>query len=188
MPSIGPKSGRGSVRYKSSTSRGIGLVEIAAIKASAATLLPELGAPEFMLTRSWTSEEEALRDLADARADDLRRGFTTRGPHRADWTLSFEGAPRREHLSRGQEKLCALACVLGQASVFAEIRGEWPIVCIDDLASELDQPHQRKLLLALANVGAQTLISGTQAPQAVHDVGAAPRMFHVELGEVRALI
>ena len=72
--------------------------------------------------------------------------------------------------------------------VFAEIRGEWPIVCIDDLASELDQPHQRKLLLALANVGAQTLISGTQAPQAVHDVGAAPRMFHVELGEVRALI
>jgi DNA replication and repair protein RecF len=159
-----------------------------AIMDSAASLLSELGTPRFALSDGWTSEDDALAELGGARADDLRRRFTTRGPHRADWSLSFELAPRREHLSRGQEKLCALACVLGQATVFANVRGEWPIVCIDDLASELDQPHQEKLLRVLATVDAQTLISGTEVPQALRDVGASPRMFHVEPGKVRPLI
>jgi DNA replication and repair protein RecF len=155
---------------------------------AARVLIPELGAPSLDLSPAWESEAQALAELAEARPDDVRRGFTTRGPHRADWSLTFEFAPRREHLSRGQEKLCALACVLGQATVFAQVRGEWPIVCIDDLASELDQPHQEKLLRALAGVDAQILISGTHAPHAIASVGARSRMFHVEPGSARPLI
>jgi DNA replication and repair protein RecF len=151
-------------------------------------VLPELGAASFVLSGGWADEGEAFAQLESARDDDLRRGFTTRGPHRADWTLSFERAPRREHLSRGQEKLGALGCILGQARVFAAQRGEWPIVCIDDLASELDAPHQEKLLRALCRVDAQILLTGTHEPSALAALPIAVARFHVEPGSVRALL
>src|SRR5262249_54279459 len=134
-----------------------------AIAVSLGTLLPELGDPTISLQNGWRSDDDPLEVLAASHEEDRRRGFTTRGPHRADWSISFEHAPRREHLSRGQEKLCALACILAQAEVFADARGEWPIVCVDDLASELDGPHQEVLVQALRAADAQILITGGAA-------------------------
>jgi len=160
----------------------------AATAAALATLLPELGRPTITLSDGWRSEGDPLDVLAAIRDDDLRRGFTTRGPHRADWSIAFEHAPRREHLSRGQEKLCALASILAQARVFAGTRGEWPIVCIDDLASELDGPHQEVLVKSLSAVDAQILITGTFAPEALARCSVAAAMFHVEPGHASRLL
>jgi DNA replication and repair protein RecF len=151
-------------------------------------LLPELGEARLALDGGWTDEAEALAQLGASRDEDTRRGFTTRGPHRADWSLAFEKAPKREHLSRGQEKLCALGCILGQARVFADGHGEWPIVCIDDLASELDGPHQEKLVRALLDTDAQILVTGTHQPEALSAVGVAAARFHVEPGRVTRLL
>ena len=81
-----------------------------------------------------------------ARDRDLAQGFTSVGPHRADWRIGYAGLPAREALSRGQEKLTALACVLAQARAYAADCRDWPVVCLDDLASELDLPHQRLVL------------------------------------------
>ncbi|MET0330579.1 MAG: DNA replication and repair protein RecF, partial [Dyella sp.] len=92
----------------------------------------------------------------------------------------------REHLSRGQEKLTALACVLAQAQVYRERRGEWPVVGLDDLASELDQAHQQAVVEQLLGDGAQVLISGTELPQALK--GRHVQMFHVEQGQVSPLL
>ena len=132
---------------------------------------------------------ELLAQLSErARDEDIRRGFTTRGPHRADWSIAFEHAPRREHFSRGQEKLCALGCILGQAQVFADGHGEWPVVCIDDLASELDGPHQEKLVRALHAADAQILVTGTHEPEALRIVGVDPKRFHVEPGKATRLL
>jgi DNA replication and repair protein RecF len=153
-----------------------------------ADLLPELGVARFLLEGGWADEAAALAELAAARDEDGRRGFTTRGPHRADWSIAFETAPKREHLSRGQEKLCALGCILGQARAYADSRGEWPIVCIDDLASELDTPHQEKLVRVLAVTDAQILVTGTHEPDALRAVGVAASRFHVEPGRVTQLL
>src|SRR5579859_1245151 len=81
-------------------------------------LLPELGKIELRYKRGWT-DGAGLGDLfAQQRGRDLARGHTTLGAHRADWAISFEHAPMREHLSRGQEKLTALGCMLAQASLY----------------------------------------------------------------------
>jgi DNA replication and repair protein RecF len=92
----------------------------------------------------------------------------------------------REHLSRGQEKLTALACMLAQAELYAERRGEWPIVCLDDLASELDHAHQAAVVAQLAAAHAQLLLTGTELPQALQ--GLPARVFHVEQGELARLL
>jgi DNA replication and repair protein RecF len=150
------------------------------VAARLGEIVAELGLARFQLSRGWRDEADALEKLAASRADDVRRGFTTQGPHRADWSIAFERAPRREHLSRGQEKLCALGCVLAQAELFAERRGEWPIVCIDDLASELDAAHQERLVRTLADTAAQILVTGTHWPAAFERLVEPPAKFHVE--------
>ncbi|GAB3032663.1 DNA replication/repair protein RecF [Oleiagrimonas citrea] len=146
-------------------------------------LVPELGAVRLEYRRGW-SEEQALGEALEQRRErDAMRGHTATGPHRADWHVVFEHAPQREHLSRGQEKLCALGCMLAQGSLYAESSGSWPIVCLDDLASELDQAHQRSVAAALASVQAQVLITGTDFVPALDGIDAT--LFHVEHGDVR---
>jgi DNA replication and repair protein RecF len=149
-------------------------------------LLPELGALELRYRRGWAEDRDLVQQLRELRGRDLARGHTTLGAHRADWSLSFEQAPLREHLSRGQEKLTALACLLAQAELYAECRGEWPIVCLDDLASELDQPHQAAVAAQLVAAGAQVLLTGTEVPQALQTLPS--RVFHVEQGQLTRLL
>lgn len=148
--------------------------------------LSELGQASFVLNRGWKDGVDLAEALADGRDRDRERGHTGRGPHRADWSVGFEAAPRREHLSRGQEKLCALALVLAQARLYAEHVGEWPVLCFDDLASELDQTHQELVVAVAAASEAQVLVTGTELPISLESGSRPVRVFHVEQGRIRA--
>ena len=150
------------------------------LQSQAQRLLPELGSLECRYRRGWSDERDLGEQLAEQRGKDLARGHTTVGVHRADWSLGFEHAPLREHLSRGQEKLTALSCLLAQAGLHAERRGEWPLMCLDDLASELDQAHQEAVLAQLQASGAQVLVSGTELPAPMASLPV--HVFHVEHG------
>ncbi|HWU77553.1 MAG TPA: DNA replication/repair protein RecF [Rhodanobacter sp.] len=154
--------------------------------AAAGGLLPEMGALELRYRRGWSDEVDLQQQLRELRVRDLARGHTTLGPHRADWMISYEHAPLREHLSRGQEKLTALACMLAQAALYAEHHREWPIVCLDDLASELDQAHQQAVVDQLLSANAQVLLTGTELPQALQSLPA--KVFHVEQGRLTSLL
>jgi len=151
-----------------------------------ATYLAELGPAAIEFRPGWKRSEIPLADALILNRDrDIGSGHTTVGPHRADWRLGFAGLAGGEALSRGQEKLAALACILGQAAgVAAEGRG-WPLVCLDDLASELDRRHQRQVLESVLASGAQVLLTGTQPPEALEELGLQPRTFHVEHGRLR---
>jgi DNA replication and repair protein RecF len=144
-------------------------------------LLPEAGTAELEFRPGWRREELALADaLLLARDRDLASGFTSVGPHRDDWRIVQARIPGREALSRGQAKLTALAALLAQAEQQAQARGDWPVVALDDLASELDRPHQRLVLERLRADGAQVIASGTEAPAGLEPGASQPRMFHVE--------
>lgn len=147
-------------------------------------LVPQLGAARFAAQSGWRREQVSLEDaLLLARERDLAAGFTSVGPHRADWSVEHTGRPAREALSRGQAKLTALAVLLAQAEDFAERRGQWPVVLLDDLASELDRAHQARLLAYLQQSGAQVFITGNEAPAALDGVGQVT-LFHVEHGNL----
>jgi DNA replication and repair protein RecF len=145
-------------------------------------LLPELGGVRLDYRRGWSEETDLAQVLVERRERDAWRGHTAAGPHRADWSVVYEHAPQREHLSRGQEKLCALGCLLAQGSLYAQHLGQWPVVCLDDLASELDPAHQRSVVQALEAAGAQVVITGTENVAAL--AAADPVVFHVEHGRI----
>lgn len=148
--------------------------------------LPELGEARIRSTPGWPADAELGAVLKETRGVDRVREHTTRGPHRADWSIRFERAMRREHLSRGQEKLCAIACVLAQAMVYREDHSEWPIVLLDDLPSELDKAHQDRVIRSLGE--SQILMTSTDVPEALQRTATSFRRFHVEQGRVKALV
>jgi DNA replication and repair protein RecF len=147
--------------------------------------LGELGPVTLSLQHGWKEGLSLADALEEGRSRDLERGFTGRGPHRADWSISFENAPRREHLSRGQEKLCALALVFAQARLYAEQCGEAPVLCLDDLASELDRDHQVRVVELAQASGAQVLVTGTELPAGLTESAQPLQVFHVEQGRIR---
>ncbi|HEY6941774.1 DNA replication/repair protein RecF [Dokdonella sp.] len=149
-----------------------------------ASLLPELGEPAIEFDPGYDDSTPLEQVLHERFARDLARGSTGRGPHRADWSIAFAAARRRDHLSRGQQKLSAFAFVLAQAQLYADRAGEWPIICLDDLASEIDAQHQRRVLREVAASGAQVFLTGTEVPTALVDTVPDAAMFHVEHGQV----
>lgn len=152
-----------------------------------ASFVPELGEPFLEYRPGWKRAELSLADsLLLNRERDMATGHTTSGPHRADWRIGFSRLPGGEALSRGQEKLTALVCILGQARHLAALHGHWPVVCLDDLASELDTVHQELVLRAIVGSGAQVLLTGTQQPAINSEAqGRGLALFHVEHGVVR---
>jgi DNA replication and repair protein RecF len=156
----------------------------ARLAAVAGDLLPSLGRASLHFQPGWRRHDLSLADaLLLARERDLIAGYTSIGPHRADWRIDYTARPAREALSRGQAKLSALACLLAQAEDYAERRGEWPVVALDDLTSELDRRHQQQLQDRLRRSGAQIFITGTERPQAL-DRKAGEVWFHVERGQI----
>jgi DNA replication and repair protein RecF len=151
-------------------------------------LAPMLGHVSLEYLPGWRRETLSLADaLLLARERDQLAGYTTVGPHRADWRIGFPTLPGREALSRGQAKLTALAATLAQAQHHAEIRGEWPVIALDDLGSELDREHQSRVLQRLVDSHAQVFITGTEMPATLAELGVATRRFHVEHRGVRAV-
>ena len=151
-------------------------------------LLPDLGEPVLHYLPGWSAERDLLLALGESHGADRQRGHTTRGPHRADWKLGFERATRREQLSRGQEKLCAIACMLAQAELYQVDHGEWPIVVLDDLPSELDLAHQSVVIEGLTGEAAQVFLTSTEVPRCLLEAGVPFHSFHVEQGRVTALL
>jgi len=150
-----------------------------------ADLAPALGVAELSYQPGWRRDELSLSDaLLLVRERDLVTGHTSVGPHRADWRFGFGGLPGREALSRGQAKLTALAALLAQAAHYAEAKGDWPVVALDDLASELDRNHQRRVLDQLVASGAQIFVTGTETPPGLAAMNVEVRRFHVEHGEI----
>lgn len=152
-----------------------------------AALFPGAGSIVLGLQPGWKAQELALADaLLLSRARDQGQGHTTIGPHRADLRLQFGQLPGRESLSRGQAKLAALSLLIAQAAHLAEHDGVWPVLQLDDLASELDRHHQQRVLQYLHGCGAQVFVTGTEPPAGLSGLGIDVTTFHVEHGVFRA--
>lgn len=142
-------------------------------------LVPELGKVCVEYRPGWDTATELLHQFATLRAREREQGFTQRGVHRADWFLRFEGIARRDHLSRGQAKAIALVCVLAQTRWLRDRIGEFPLLCLDDLNSELDAEHVAKVLEWVGGVPIQAWLTSTSVP-APTNADPGVRVFHVK--------
>jgi len=73
---------------------------------------------------------------------------------------------------------------MAQAENYAHRKNEWPVVCMDDLASELDLQHQEQVLSHLAASNAQVILTATETPAIFDNKLVTQARFHVKHGLV----
>ena len=78
------------------------------------------------------------------------------------------------------------AMMMAQAQLICD-SGERPILLLDDLASEFDDIHVKKVLKAGLNLGVQIWITGTDLLPFMHPGDSSFRVFHVKHGAVSVL-
>jgi DNA replication and repair protein RecF len=121
--------------------------------------------------RSWEGD---LRDaLAHSRADDLRRGVNTVGPHRDDVVLRIEGREARTHASQGEQRSLALALRLGVHQLVRERTELEPTLLLDDVFSELD-PGRSRALVAELPPGQSLLTTAVPLPEGIEVARVVP--------------
>lgn len=140
---------------------------------------------EMHYMRGWTPDASLLEALHASRLRDQNRGMSLCGPHRADVILRLHGRPAREVLSRGQQKLVAIAMVMSQLRLLQEATGSRATLLIDDPAAELDQPHLVRFIDQVNQLHCQLVLTSLHA-DAAH-FGAPHRVFHVEQGRVETV-
>ena len=117
--------------------------------------------------------------LAEARAQELRRGVSLVGPHRDDVTLSVGGLAARTQASQGEQRTLALALRLAAHQVVADEVGEPPLLLLDDVFSELDAQRSRALFDYLPP-GQALLTTTGPVPEGAHP----ERLLHVVDGRI----
>lgn len=80
------------------------------------------------------------------RPNDLYLKNTTSGPHRDDIEILINGISARKFGSQGQQRSASLALKLGEAEIINDLKGEHPIILLDDVMSELDSTRQNYIL------------------------------------------
>jgi len=146
-----------------------------------------LDLPAHFEFRSGWAQEKTFAEVLGAGLDrDRAMGSTQAGPHRAELVVSVDGHPARHRLSRGQQKLCAAALVLGQGRFVKEEMNRGLTLLVDEPAAELDADHLGRLFRAILSVDAQVFITALD-PDAL-GISGESRVFHVEHGEVGNLV
>ena len=132
------------------------------------------------------TEDQFRQSLAAASRRERATGSTAVGPHRDDFSLLINELDMGTFASRGQARTLALALRLAEASFLAKVRGEGPIVLLDDVLSEMDSTR-RSRVLEKATQYEQTLITTTDLEPVRKHFGPAAAYFQVEGSGVRPL-
>lgn len=80
------------------------------------------------------------------REKDFQLRYTSSGCQRDDVSLKINGVDVRTFGSQGQLRTVALSLKLAELRIFKDIIGEYPVMILDDVLSELDLDRQRRLL------------------------------------------
>ncbi len=125
--------------------------------------------------------EEAMLELLEKNHEiDIKRTFTTVGPHKDDIIIKLGETDLRYFGSQGQQRTATLALKLTELEMMKEDLGEYPILLLDDVLSELDLTRQKMLLDKIKDV--QTIITVAQPVEIFKDMKV--NYFRVEKGKV----
>jgi DNA replication and repair protein RecF len=102
--------------------------------------------------------------LAEGRRRDMAAGRTLAGPHRADLEAVYAAkAMPAAQCSTGEQKALLIALVLSNARAVAARVGTAPVLLLDEVAAHLDPGRRAALFDELVALGAQAMLTGTEA-------------------------
>ena len=129
--------------------------------------------------------ENLAESVHNSRAEDLRRGTTSVGPHHDDLAISLDGRPARSYASQGEQRTAVVSLKLAEAALIERRTGERPVLLLDDVLSELDG-ERRAALLAEVAAGGQVIVTSVDAGPFPAEMMARAKVWTVTEGRIEA--
>ena len=126
-------------------------------------------------------KEKLYTEFSSNYERDIRLGYTASGPHRDDFDIEINGVDAKNYASQGQTRTAALSIKLAEVEIFKELSGEYPVLVLDDVMSELDLPRRKKLVERTS--GLQTILTCTHAERVLY--GLETNKIRVEGGKIK---
>ncbi|OMI27386.1 DNA replication/repair protein RecF [Bacillus haynesii] len=130
------------------------------------------------LSKMINSYQETFSKLRDK---EIERGVSLSGPHRDDVLFYVNGRDVQTYGSQGQQRTTALSLKLAEIDLIQEEIGEYPILLLDDVLSELDDYRQSHLLHTIQG-RVQTFVTTTSVDGIDHKTLNEAEIFRVENG------
>lgn len=145
--------------------------------------------PEFSFDLSYYSGWDSSVSLADyllQRKDSERRyGYTSYGPHKADFKIKIGGIAAVEILSRGQLRMLVAALQLAQTKHLFKEKSQSGLFLLDDIGAELDEDKRKLFINELIDTASQVFVTAIEKQQLFEPTHITNRkVFHVEHGRV----
>jgi DNA replication and repair protein RecF len=137
------------------------LSRISQAQEGAETTFPQ---SELSLIYPEGNPEDLAQALAEGRRRDMAAGRTLIGPHRADMAAVYVAkGVAADQCSTGEQKALLLSLVLANARALAADLGQAPVLLLDEVAAHLDADRRIALYDEICALGAQALMTGTEA-------------------------
>lgn len=117
----------------------------------------------YINTSGLSIKADLQKEFDKVKLKEIDLGYTCVGPHRDDLIFKINGMDCKYYSSQGQQRTVALVVKLSLMEVIKNEIGEYPILLLDDVLSELDQNRQDRLIELISKY--QTLISCTKIPE-----------------------
>ncbi|NEZ47851.1 DNA replication/repair protein RecF [Clostridium niameyense] len=129
------------------------------------------------------AEDELLSKLAKNRKKDIERFTTNIGPHRDDFFVTINDIDTRTFGSQGQQRTSVLTLKFASLEIIKETIGEYPVLLLDDVLSELDSNRQKYVLKSIKNI--QTIITCTGMEEIEKYINKDSQVYLVTKGNIK---
>ncbi len=114
---------------------------------------------------------------------EVKRGYTLVGPHRDDLILKVNEYDVRLYGSQGQQRTTALALKLAELEFIKAETGQYPVLLLDDVMSELDL-SRRMFLLESIQDRIQTFVTATGLDYFPEKILEKAMLYKIKQGQI----
>lgn len=127
-----------------------------------------------------------LKGLLESRRTDMDKGFSSLGPHRDDFSILINQADAKNFGSQGQQRTAILTLKFASLGIIKEATGEYPVLLLDDVLSELDISRQKFILSKIDEI--QTIITMTGYENIEKRVIDGARIYRISEGTAEKVV
>lgn len=148
----------------------------------------QLGLPVDLSAQRSAFSHEEIRDgfqlaLTKRHRKDIQRGSTSIGPHRDEMRFLVNQIDLGNYGSRGQARTALLSLKFAEVDLMKARTGEWPVLLLDEVMSELD-PFRRQALMDLLEKAQQAFVTTTDLEMFDSDFLSRHEVWKVQQGIV----
>lgn len=123
-----------------------------------------------------------LKKLKDNVSRDREKGLTSVGPHRDDFNVFINDVDAKIFGSQGQQRTSILTMKFSSLKIIKEATGEYPVLLLDDVLSELDVNRKKYILSTINDI--QTVITCTGIDDLKSYLDDKAKIFTVSNGQI----